>query len=342
MSQFKCKICGGDLKIIEGTSMAKCEYCHTEQPVPKVVDESDQHSAAIQTKNNDSNNAATYYSALSLLRKGTADMDIPTIEQALLKFKSIIGWKDSAEKIAEGKKAINDIVEQRRLDCEKIIQKAQKKRKKKRILTIGAVLASIAVIVVLIPFFCLWSGNYKVYIKAFGVTHFEIPYGVTTIESTAFENCSKLLSVTIPDSVTTIDYCAFEGCSSLTSITIPDSVTAIAFGAFSDCTSLTSIKLPKDITIIESWMFSGCSSLTSITLPGTVEKIETGAFRDCSNLTSVTIPKFSFDFYIMDNAFQNCKKLKTIYYGGSWSHWREKVIGKWNIPSDARVICSED
>ena len=39
MSLFKCKMCGGDLDIVEGASIAECDYCGTRQPVPKAVDE---------------------------------------------------------------------------------------------------------------------------------------------------------------------------------------------------------------------------------------------------------------------------------------------------------------
>ena len=39
MSLFKCKMCGGDLEVSEGVSIAECEYCGTKQPVPKVLDE---------------------------------------------------------------------------------------------------------------------------------------------------------------------------------------------------------------------------------------------------------------------------------------------------------------
>ena len=39
MSLFKCKMCGGDLEIIEGSSIAECESCGTKQTVPKAVDE---------------------------------------------------------------------------------------------------------------------------------------------------------------------------------------------------------------------------------------------------------------------------------------------------------------
>ena len=39
MSVFKCKMCGGDLEIASGASVAECEYCGTKQTLPKVNDE---------------------------------------------------------------------------------------------------------------------------------------------------------------------------------------------------------------------------------------------------------------------------------------------------------------
>ena len=39
MSLFKCKMCGGDLEISEGVTIAECEYCGTKQTVPKAMDE---------------------------------------------------------------------------------------------------------------------------------------------------------------------------------------------------------------------------------------------------------------------------------------------------------------
>ena len=69
---------------------------------------------------------------------------------------------------------------------------------------------------------------------------------VTSIGSSAFENCNTLIRITIPDSVTSIGYFAFDGCSSLTSITIPDGVTSIGGYAFEGCHSLTSIIVDND------------------------------------------------------------------------------------------------
>ncbi len=39
MSIIKCKMCGGDLNILEDSSVCECEYCGTKQTVPKVDDE---------------------------------------------------------------------------------------------------------------------------------------------------------------------------------------------------------------------------------------------------------------------------------------------------------------
>ncbi len=39
MSIFKCKMCGGSLEIVAGTTVAECEYCGTRQTLPKLDDE---------------------------------------------------------------------------------------------------------------------------------------------------------------------------------------------------------------------------------------------------------------------------------------------------------------
>ena len=36
---LSCKACGGDLQILDGSSICKCEYCGREQTLPKTDDE---------------------------------------------------------------------------------------------------------------------------------------------------------------------------------------------------------------------------------------------------------------------------------------------------------------
>ena len=59
------------------------------------------------------------------------------------------------------------------------------------------------------------------------ITLDNINYSVTSIGSSAFENCTSLTSITIPNSVTIIGISAFQNCTSLTSITLGNSVTSI-------------------------------------------------------------------------------------------------------------------
>lgn len=77
------------------------------------------------------------------------------------------------------------------------------------------------------------------------LTSIDIPSGVTSIGTNAFQNFNKLASVDIPSSVTSIGNYAFASCTSLTSIDIPSGVTSIGSNAFQDCTNLTTITIHK-------------------------------------------------------------------------------------------------
>ena len=39
MAVIKCKMCGGSLDIKEGMTVATCEYCGTEQTLPRLDDD---------------------------------------------------------------------------------------------------------------------------------------------------------------------------------------------------------------------------------------------------------------------------------------------------------------
>ena len=84
---------------------------------------------------------------------------------------------------------------------------------------------------------------------------------LSSIGSSAFQNCNGLTSIIIPNSVTSISGSAFSGCSSLTSITIPNSVTSIGNDAFSGCNKLTSVTIGSGILSIGNNAFYGCANL---------------------------------------------------------------------------------
>lgn len=133
---------------------------------------------------------------------------------------------------------------------------------------------------------------------------------VTSIETAAFRDQNKILSITVPDSVTSIGYQAFYNCSKLTSITIPDSVTSFGSEAFSGCTGLTSVTIGNGATNIGTNAFLGCTNLMRVTLGNGAKNIGKRAFWKCTSLTSVTIGNGTKS--IDDSVFGDCYNLTDI------------------------------
>ena len=184
------------------------------------------------------------------------------------------------------------------------------------------------------------------YPKGREYTTYNIPQGITAIESSAFYDCKFLTRVTIPDSVTSIGDCAFSLCDSLTSISIPDSVTSIGDCAFYLCSSLTSVSIPDSVEQIGTNPFAACFELKTIsvspehpyfatidgvlfrkadkalisypasissstyTIPQGITAIGDSAFYYCDSLTSVSIPDSVTS--IGDNAFYFCESLTSV------------------------------
>ena len=139
---------------------------------------------------------------------------------------------------------------------------------------------------------------------------YNIPEGVTSIDTLAFAGCTGLTSVTIPASVTSIGEGAFSDCIGMTSVNIPEGVTSIGDGVFSGCISLTSVFIPEGVISIDNYAFYGCTGLTFVTIPASVTSIGECAFRGCTGLTSVAIPEGVAS--IGDSAFWGCTGLTSV------------------------------
>ncbi len=181
---------------------------------------------------------------------------------------------------------------------------------------------------------------------------YSIPNSVTTIGGSAFEDCSKLTSVTISNSVTTIGDYAFQYCSILTSVTIPNSVTTIGSGAFEYCNRLeyniydncgylgnskypylvlvqasgniTSCEIHPKTKIILDGAFFGCIGLTSVTIPDGVIQIGDSAFYN-SAISAVTIPDSVTN--IGNHAFDSRANSLHVAYTGDQSQWQNISMG---------------
>lgn len=174
-------------------------------------------------------------------------------------------------------------------------------------------------------------------------TTYYIPNSVTKIESSAFEGCTGLTSVTIPNSVTSIGSSAFHDCKGMTNVTIGNSVKEIGNIAFLGCTGLTSVTIPKSVTKIGKSAFAvtyittviynaeDCqisefdytgdpvfdSKVKSVTIGKDVKKIPDCMFYKCSGLESLTFEYPSSLESIGDWAFNGCTSLVNVEIPGS-------------------------
>ena len=165
------------------------------------------------------------------------------------------------------------------------------------------------------------------------ITHENVTYTVRTINTKAFQDCSKLESISIPKGVSNIGQQAFLNCSNLREITFDDDgiLSSIDKEAFQG-TALQSIILPKMLTPdIDSngslflSAFSGCTSLTAINVSENNAKLSSkdGVLFDKAGTTLIRYPEGKSGTYslldtvktISEEAFSNCKQLQGITFG---------------------------
>ena len=123
--------------------------------------------------------------------------------------------------------------------------------------------------------------------------------GMTSIPSSAFSDCSELLSIKLPDNIISINDTAFARCQSLREIHIPASIESIGTRVFYYCQSLREIHIPANTESIGNGAFESCTKLTTVTF-GKESKLRTiagsygnsssycyGTFMSCQNLSAI-------------------------------------------------------
>ena len=155
-----------------------------------------------------------------------------------------------------------------------------------------------------------------------------IPSDVRTIKENAFNGCSKLVSFTVPtDTVRVIERNTFNGCTSLKEIVLPYSVNEIGEDAFKGATSLAKATIQNPDCDIKANAFNTNTEILGFTS----SSAET--YADNEHLVFTPLTAIPDDFFtgetsmtefvvpenvtkIGNNAFKDCKNLKTIDFGG--------------------------
>ncbi len=152
----------------------------------------------------------------------------------------------------------------------------------------------------------------------------------------AFENCTKLKSVTLPKTIQVLNFACFSGCTSLETVNLPEemkSLRSISGNAFEGTPWLEAqrkktpliifgnilydgvgssgdVVIPEEVHKINEWAFRNNKALTSVKFSSALEKIEDNAFEGCTGLKSVTIPG-TVDT-VDEDVFRNCTGLETV------------------------------
>ena len=131
-------------------------------------------------------------------------------------------------------------------------------------------------------------------------------FTVTTICSSAFKDCTTLLSVELPSTISVIEDEAFYGCSRLRSMDTRNSIEYIGIGAFEGCSALKSLILGESLKTISAFAFAECSSLSSIfSLNSTPPVCDEDAFYATESTIKVYVPVGTVPTYKANEVWKN-------------------------------------
>lgn len=124
-------------------------------------------------------------------------------------------------------------------------------------------------------------------------------------------------NITFEEGITEIEDSACEGCTKVKSVVIPEGVEIIGSSAFKDCTSLESITIPKSVKKIKESAFCGTPWFNKLIeetsdSSGFVFVNDDILLKYVGNKELITIPNFTN--IVADDAFEN-KSFNKIYLG---------------------------
>jgi hypothetical protein len=129
----------------------------------------------------------------------------------------------------------------------------------------------------------------------------------------SFYTSTNLKSIEIPNGITSIASYAFDNFTNIESVVIPIGVVSIGTNAFYSCKNLKSINIPSGVTSIGNSTFRYCDHLKNIIIPDTINTIGNSAFRDCARLESITFTSQLPPTLGGDSVFTNVPTTCTFY-----------------------------
>lgn len=159
------------------------------------------------------------------------------------------------------------------------------------------------------------EGEFTVPVVAVDVDKFgnEKTYGVNGIGYGAFENNTRIKSVTVPNTIVEIEAGAFIN-SVVSSVILPETLTTIKEYTFSGCSELSQVALPASLQEIGMSAFQCCTSLRAVSIPGSVRTIGQYAFKGCMRLYDLRFEDSEHELDVKGGAFDDCSIMK-LYYG---------------------------
>lgn len=218
------------------------------------------------------------------------------------------------------------------------------------------------------------------------LTSFRFPASLQHIGKRCFHGGGLYGNISLPPSVKTIGAEAFDECSRITSISIGSGITDIAMSIngspFTGCTKLTQIfvaennyykaennkalfnksgteliyyatgaadtfySVPETVQMIKNKAFSGNISLNKISISENVVSIGNSAFSGCTGLTSMTLPNSVEADSCGSGIFHGCTSLNSLSLPAAWSAIPSGLcenctaLKNITLPSAISKICS--
>lgn len=144
-----------------------------------------------------------------------------------------------------------------------------------------------------------WSGK--------NIRYCRLGKGITSIGSSAFENCTSLEIIELEEGITSINGYAFYGCTSLKELELPKSLKSIGESAFDGCTSLQKLTAYPKLTSIKNTSFRKNNALTIRGYEGSyIQKYATEKEIPFESMGKWGTCGYSAEWYLIDGTLTIC------------------------------------